>query len=126
MDFDGDGRSDLVLSDLTNKLSLVKLVFTTSVQDESENKPDEFVLAQNYPNPFNPSTRISYYLPQRTHVTLSVYNTLGQLVETPVNDEQDMGVREVLFDAGKLSSGNYYYRLTAGGVTRTKMMTVVK
>jgi hypothetical protein len=127
MDFDGDGRPDLVMNDIASKLCLVKLVVTTSVQDDwNKNRPDNFLLAQNYPNPFNPSTRIAYYLPQRTQVTLAVYNTLGQLVETLVNDEQDMGTQEIVFDAKNLGSGSYFYRLTAGGVTQTKMMTIVK
>jgi hypothetical protein len=127
IDFDGDGQVDLVMNNPDSKLCLVKFVKVTSVEDGwKTNAPDDFVLGQNYPNPFNPSTKISYYLPQRTHVMLSVYNALGQQVETLVNGEQEMGTREVSFDAANHASGNYFYRLTAGNVTRTKMMTIVK
>jgi hypothetical protein len=127
MDFDGDGRVDLVMNDLDSKLTLVKLVIATGVKDEWEkNAPGEFVLAQNYPNPFNPSTRIPYYLPHQAHVTLAVYDMLGRLVETLVDEDQEQGAQELVFDAGRYSSGHYLYRLTAGGVTQTKMMTIVK
>jgi len=127
MDFDGDGRVDLVLSDPESKLCLVKLVIATSVKEEwKKNKPQTFVLAQNYPNPFNPSTKVSYFLPHRTFVILAVYNSLGQLVETLTSQEMEGGAHEISFDARNLASGNYFYRLSAGGVVQTKMMTVVK
>jgi hypothetical protein len=127
IDFDGDGRVDLVLSDLDHKLSLVKLVIPVSVRDDwRANTPTDFVLAQNYPNPFNPATHIAYYLPSRTHVTLTVYNALGQVVQTLVDAVQDQGTQQVVFESGSLAGGNYFYRLTAGGITQTKMMTMVK
>lgn len=127
MDFDGDGRVDLVMNDLDSKLTLVKLAIATGVKDEwMKNTPREFVLAQNYPNPFNPTTRIAYYLPRQTHVTLAVYDMLGRLMETLVNEEQGQGPQEVAFDAENYASGNYLYRLNAGGVTQTKIMTIVR
>lgn len=127
MDFDGDGRADLVLTDPNNQLCLVKFVIATSVKDDwKKTAPKDFVLAQNYPNPFNPSTRISYYLPHRAFVNIAVYNSLGQLVQTLVNEELEMGAQEIAFDARNLASGTYFYRLTAGGMTQTKMMAIVK
>lgn len=127
MDFDGDGRADLVLSDPSHKLCLVKLVQVTSVKDAwNTNRPVNLILAQNYPNPFNPATRIAYYLPHRTHVTLTVFDPLGQHLETLVNDEQDMGAQEIVFDASRYASGNYFYRLTAGGMVQTRMMTILR
>ena len=104
IDFDGDGRVDLVISDLDHKLCLVKLVIPVSVRDDwRANAPADFVLAQNYPNPFNPATHIAYYLPSRTHVTLAVYNALGQAVRTLVNDVQEQGSQEVFFDGRDLA-----------------------
>jgi hypothetical protein len=127
MDFDGDGRADLVMNDVDNKLCLVKLVIAASVKDDwAKNAPKNFTLAQNYPNPFNPSTHIAYYLPRATRVTLAVYNSLGQLMETLIDEEQNQGAQEFVFDAQNYASGNYFYRLTAGSFTQTKMMTVVK
>jgi hypothetical protein len=82
--------------------------------------PDNFRLDQNYPNPFNPSTTIRYGLPNRSHVTLSVYNTLGQQVVQLVNGEMEAGLHEVRFDAATLSSGVYFYRIQAGMYVETK------
>jgi hypothetical protein len=88
--------------------------------------PKEFYLAQNYPNPFNPSTTISYQLPAQSHVTLKVYNVLGQEVATLVNEVKEPGSYEVMFDAKGLASGVYLYRLTAGSLTQTKRMVLLR
>jgi hypothetical protein len=88
--------------------------------------PLEFTLAQNYPNPFNPSTTIRYGLPSRSHVTIAVFNMLGQLVATLVPGEQEAGYHDVQFEAGRLASGIYLYRLTAGDFVQTKKLAVVR
>ena len=68
-------------------------------------------MSQNYPNPFNPSTTIEYAVPERSHVVLNVYDTLGQLVSTLVNGEEEAGYHEVKFDGRALASGAYFYRI---------------
>jgi photosystem II stability/assembly factor-like uncharacterized protein len=78
---------------------------------EESIRPETIVLDQNYPNPFNPSTTIRYGLPSRSHVTLTVFNTLGQQVAVLHNGEQEAGYQEVRFDGAGLSSGVYFYRL---------------
>jgi predicted lipoprotein with Yx(FWY)xxD motif len=92
--------------------------------------PKGYQLGQNYPNPFNPSTVIGYSLPAGGHVTLKVYNTLGNELLTLVDEEKPAGSFEVTFDAsparGGLASGVYYYRLTSGGFTATRKLMVLK
>jgi hypothetical protein len=88
--------------------------------------PAAFDLAQNYPNPFNPSTVIAYSLPNRSNVVMTVFNLLGQIVETLVWEEQDAGRYEVRFDARNLPSGLYFYQLRAGSHTQTRRMVLLK
>jgi M6 family metalloprotease-like protein len=100
-------------------------------------RPGMFVLEQNYPNPFNPATTISYQIPASlnpsqggtlAHVTLRVYDMLGREVAVLVNKEQTAGIYKVNFDAGKynLSSGVYLYKLSAGELTMTKKLMLLK
>lgn len=77
------------------------------------------MLNQNYPNPFNPSTKISWQ-------TLKVCDVLGNEVATLVNEQQTAGTYEVEFNASHLSSGIYFYKLTAGGFTQTKKMVLLR
>ncbi|MBI3111003.1 MAG: CHRD domain-containing protein [Ignavibacteriales bacterium] len=89
--------------------------------------PVEFMLDQNYPNPFNPATTITYRLARTGTVSLSVFNTLGQLVATLVDGLQEAGIHNITFEAGSLPSGIYLYRLTAGGATvQAKKMMLLK
>jgi hypothetical protein len=98
----------------------------TSLQSSSSYIPTQFELQQNYPNPFNPTTTIRYALPARAHVTLFVFNTLGQQVATLVNDAQDSGYHDVRFDGSGLASGVYFYRLQAGRYVDTKKFVMLK
>ena len=93
--------------------------------------PQEFALYQNYPNPFNPKTIISYSVGANGHsplqyVDLSIYNILGQEVATLVNKKQPAGNYSVEWDASKVSSGVYYYRLEADGYSDVKKMVVIR
>jgi len=91
-----------------------------------EKMPHEFKLYQNFPNPFNPTTTIKYDLPGESFVVLSVFNTLGQEVSTPVNQKQKAGFYEVRLDGSMLPSGVYFYRLHADDFIKTKKFTIVK
>jgi hypothetical protein len=93
---------------------------------EGNGLPRGFDLSQNYPNPFNPSTTIRYGLRSRSHVTLTVYNALGQQVATLVQGEQEAGFHEVVFDASGLASGVYLYRLQAGDFVQTRGLLLQK
>jgi hypothetical protein len=93
--------------------------------------PQEYTLEQNYPNPFNPTTQLRYELPSKGHVTLSIYNSLGQEVRRLVDSEQQAGYHLVTWNGrdqqGKpVPSGVYHYRLQVGDFVSTKKMTVAK
>lgn len=80
----------------------------------------------NYPNPFNPTTIIKYQIPQNSFVTLKVYDELGRLVNTLVNQYENKGTYNVNFNASYLASGIYFYRLRAGNFVSTKKMLLLK
>jgi hypothetical protein len=88
--------------------------------------PSEFSLEQNYPNPFNPTSSIRYALPIQTHVTLRVYDMLGRVMQTLVDETQEAGLYEVQLDASGFATGVYFYRLAAGSFVDTKKMLVLK
>jgi hypothetical protein len=88
--------------------------------------PSSFSLRQNYPDPFNPSTTIGYVLPQRSEVTLSVYNALGQQAAVLSRGVEEAGYHEVRFDGSELASGVYFYRLTAGTNIQTRKMLLLR
>jgi outer membrane protein assembly factor BamB len=92
----------------------------------SEITPDEFQLFQNYPNPFNPTTRIQYAVNSRQKVTLKVYDILGTEISTLVNEEKPAGNYEIEFDASRLASGVYIYKLQAGNFISVKKMMLLK
>jgi len=104
-----------------------KSVAVTAVDgDRESSSPAECRLWQNYPNPFNPSTTIRYDLSHRSHVTLAVFNMLGQQVAQLGDGEVEAGYHEVKFDGGRLSSGVYLYRMQAGSYVETKKLLLVR
>ena len=88
--------------------------------------PKDFQLSPNSPNPFNPSTTIRYALAQRAHVTVTAFNTLGQVVATLVNEIQEAGYHNVRFDGTGLASGVYFYRIVAGTYVETKKLVILR
>jgi hypothetical protein len=87
---------------------------------------DEFKLNQNFPNPFNPSTKISFQLATNEFVTLRIYDVVGQEVKTLLNSEMQKGKYDIDFNASKLSSGIYFYRIQAGKFIDTKKLILMK
>jgi hypothetical protein len=104
--------------------------------DDEKNSPSipiRFSLSQNYPNPFNPVTKIKYTVPsvilsgaKNLTVQLKVYDVLGNEIAALVNEEKSAGIYEVDFDGSKLSSGVYFYQLSAGNFINTKKMILIK
>jgi hypothetical protein len=145
-DFDGDDYDDLgirvPLEDITNNTIVdagsVNVIYGSGLGEfakgehevlsgEDESTPVEFSLKGNYPNPFNPTTTIAYSIGEVGPVRLTVYNTLGQLVATLVdNPSHPEGEFTASFNASGLASGVYLYRLEAAGATEIKKMMLLK
>jgi hypothetical protein len=96
-----------------------------SVQPRIPSVPT-YCLSQNYPNPFNSSTHIRIEIPRASRVTLTIYNSLGEKVSVVVDDLLRPGNHVLRFNAGDLSSGNYFYQLYTESHREIRMMTLVK
>ncbi len=101
-------------------------------QAGDEQLPDKFELSQNFPNPFNPLTKIKYAVPLTSNVELSIFNILGEQVQILVNEIKETGFYTINFDASRLSSGVYFYHISAiapgsgQNFTETKKMILLK
>jgi hypothetical protein len=106
--------------------------FATDTDDDTPDIiPESFHLAQNYPNPFNPSTNIEFDLPSRAHVTLEIFNVLGQKVRTLIDEDRAAGPYRVIWDGTddanhSVSTGVYLYRLKTGDLAEVKKMVLLK
>ena len=99
--------------------------------DDVPNVPTTFALKQNFPNPFNPTTTVSYSVPKSNQVTVVVYDLLGNVVKTLVNEPQQPGSYEILWDATNdqgalVPTGNYILKMVAGDFSQTRKMTLLK
>ena len=128
--FDDDGElitSGYVSVGPSNMLSFIrKYSFNITPVIEPKPIPTTFALSQNYPNPFNPTTTIEYSLPQRTQVTITVYNVLGEKVTTLANGMEGPGQHQVVFDGSRFASGTYLYVLQTDQTRIVKKMMLVK
>ncbi len=106
-------------------ISTVSLDFSSVLNSES-GLPTGFLLYQNYPNPFNPSTTIKFDLEYATIVKITVYDMLGREAEVLINQHLEAGTHNISFSAGELSSGIYFYELSAGSYREIKKMTLIK
>jgi hypothetical protein len=106
--------------------AVVKYSTVSGISSLSNQIPSGFELRQNYPNPFNPSTNIEFKVVTNEHVSLDVYDINGKLVEELVNSTMSAGAYMINFDASKLSSGIYFYKLTTSSFSDTKRMMLVK
>jgi hypothetical protein len=108
-------------------VSQIQSVFTLSIKD-SIVIPSEYELKQNYPNPFNPNTVIEFNLHIGSNVSLKIFDATGKEVITLLNEFRELGNHKLNFEASKynLSSGVYFYTLSANGFTQTKSMMLLK
>lgn len=122
----GDNREQ-VDRRLDSAVTRYNEVVTSTPDDPEPPQADRINLRPNYPNPFNPSTTIQFRLPRSASIDLSVYNVLGQKVETLINHRLQAGEHRVTFNGSGLASGVYFYRLRAEGFEPvTRRMTLIK
>ncbi len=119
----GEQESEM-LAALANAQQLYDTL--TSVDNNENQILSDFYLNQNYPNPFNPNTVISWNVPFDSYQTLKVYDVLGNEVASLVNESRTAGSYSINFNASNLSSGVYYYKLTAGNFSVTKKMILMR
>ncbi len=98
----------------------------SQVIELKNNLSKEYILEQNYPNPFNPTTVISYSIPTASHVSVKVFDVLGNTITTLVNKTQAIGSYKVNFNASELSNGIYFYKISANEFTSIKKMMLIK
>jgi hypothetical protein len=104
----------------------VTVIPTTTVEEFENGIPTSFMLSQNYPNPFNPVTMIQFSVPRESYVRLKVYNAFGAEVAMLVDRQVAAGTYKVNWDASRLASGFYLYRLEAEGFAQTKKLLLMK
>jgi hypothetical protein len=120
-------RDHSTFAALSDSLFFVSIdPMTTGIEPVSSEIPGEFSLSQNYPNPFNPSTKISFQLPKSSYTKLIVFDITGKEIETLVSGDLHAGVYDYEWNGISLTSGVYFYKLTAGDFTETKKMILVK
>ncbi len=97
-----------------------------SVEEEVGEVPGSFTLLQNYPNPFNPSTTISFQVPEQCHVTLKVFDVVGREIATLVNEVEQPGTHTAQWNASRVASGVYFYRIQAGDFVASKKLLLLR
>lgn len=122
-------NSHMFYAEPLDSSTLAKLGFTrfpTSVGIIDNNIPTDFVLSQNYPNPFNPSTKIEFSVPETAHVTIKVYDAIGNEIVTLYSGEKGAGNYKVNFDGKNLASGIYYCKMSTGNFSKSIKMLLMK
>ncbi len=102
------------------------MIATSLYKYLSDETPETVELSANYPNPFNPTTEIAFSIPEKTHVSLSVFNQRGQEIAKLLDRQLPAGKHSVVFNASEYPSGTYIYRLKAGSFQQTRQMVLVK
>jgi aminopeptidase N len=116
----------VVAFDPNNDIVLKTATLSVGIKNISSSIPDKFALYQNDPNPFNPMTNITFDLPEKSYVKLTVYDLLGREITNLVNGSLDAGKHVINFNASSLSSGIYFYKIEATKFTETKRMLLLK
>jgi Secretion system C-terminal sorting domain len=121
-----------IYNHFTNAWKFAENILGANLKKESSDNstevliPSKYDLSQNYPNPFNPSTTINYQLPENNHVTLQIYDIIGNLVTTLLDQDMEAGYHSTTWNAGNFASGVYFYRLVSGTFVSTKKLLLMK
>jgi hypothetical protein len=109
-----------------NEAYIDTLETPVSVEEITNEIPTDYLLSQNYPNPFNPNTTIQFAIPRSSFVNLEIYNALGEKVSVLISEELSVGTYKYEWSAEDLTSGIYFYRITAGDFSQTKKLILMK
>ncbi len=127
IDWAGSGLVEYYTNVPADQFMLLTEGNASAIDDGNAQGLRTFELKQNYPNPFNPTTAISYLLPNADNVKITIYNALGQKVNTLYKENQTAGNHTISFNASGLSSGVYYYKLETGnGLSKVRKMILMK
>ena len=123
---DSSVRSDFVSAIGLLNCGVLCAAGEDNVSHNNQQLPKEYSLNQNYPNPFNPQTKIEYSIPKDDFVTVKIYNLLGREVMILENEYKKSGSYKITFDGANLSSGVYYYKISAGNFEQVRKMILIK
>ena len=117
------GATCTPVQDANIKIGNDRTIYLNKLIDVDET---QITLQQNFPNPFNPSTKIKFSLKNDGMTTLKIYNSVGEVIATLLNDYKSAGEYVFDYDAGNLSSGVYFYQINSGSYTEIKKMILIK
>jgi hypothetical protein len=120
------GSDGFALGDLNWFPAQLALWHPTGVKSTPFSGPENFALSQNYPNPFNPSTTFNYVVGKAGFISIKVYDLLGREVATLVNEVKQAGTYPATWNAAKVGTGVYFYKMQSGSFTATKKMVLMK
>jgi hypothetical protein len=126
------GLSDVEVAKMLSKETwltsdeAIEMGLATSKVEDEDNTNIEYYLSNNFPNPFNPITNISFILADEGYTELKIFDVVGNTIQTLIQNELNAGRYNIQFNAGKLSSGIYLYRLSVNDYSETKKMVLIK
>jgi type IX secretion system substrate protein len=121
-----EGGPHSLMVNAQNAIALYNSNYVLGVKNGSSDIPTDCNLFQNFPNPFNPTTSIPFSISKQTRVRIQIFNPLGQLVATLVDEEKHPGSYSVTWDAKERASGLYFYRMTAGDLVQTRGLLLIR